>query len=75
MIIQKRLDPGVKTTYMTHKLSNLNPEGKVSSFRIHRFIANCISKQKWAWQAQFLSHTLHILQINTTFGDVQMIFL
>ena len=27
---------------------------------------------KWVWLASFLSHTLLILQINTTFEDVQM---
>ena len=41
----------VKTTFLTQYLSNLNPEGEVSSSKIDGFMANCISKLKWAWQA------------------------
>ena len=36
---------------------------------------NCISKLKWAWQAQFLSHILVILKNNVFFEDKQMILL
>ena len=35
-------------------------------------MANYTSKLNWAWKAQFLSHTLLILKIYTTFKDVQM---
>ena len=41
----------VKTTCLTQYLSNLNPEGKVSSSKIDGFKGNYISKLKWAWQA------------------------
>ena len=34
-----------------------------------------ISKLKWAWQAQFLSHILIILKNNVFFEDKQMILL
>ena len=33
------------------------------------------SKLKWAWQAQFLSHTLQILEKVIFFEDLQMILL
>ena len=36
---------------------------------------NCISKLKWAWQAQFLSHILVSLKNNVFFEDKQMILL
>ena len=65
----------VKTTYLTHTLSNLNPEGEVSSLKIDRFIAHFVSKLKWAWQAQFLSHILVSLKNNVFFEDKQMILL
>ena len=41
----------VKTTFFTQYLSNLNPEGEVSSSKIDGFMPNCISKLKWAWHA------------------------
>ena len=37
-------------------------------------MATYTSKLKWAWQASFLSHILLILELNTTFEDVQMMF-
>ena len=40
------------------------PKGEVFSFKIDQFTAIYTSKFKWAWQAQFLSHTLQILEIN-----------
>ena len=43
---------------MTHKLSYLNPEGEVSTFKIDWFTAIQILIFKRAWQAQFLHHTL-----------------
>ena len=36
-------------------------------------MTNYISKLKWAWQAQFLSHILVILKNNVFFEDKQMI--
>jgi hypothetical protein len=38
-------------------------------------MATYIPKLKWAWQAQFLSHTLLILKINTTFKGLQIMLL
>ena len=66
---------GVKTTFFTLYLSNLNPEGEVSSFKINRFMVHYISKLKWAWQAQFLSHILITLKNNVFFVDKQIILL
>ena len=63
----------VKTTLFTLYLSNLNPEGEVSSFNIDKFMADNISKLKWGWQAQFSSHILVILKNNVFFDDKQMI--
>ena len=37
----------LKTTFFTLYLSNLNPEGKVSSSKIDGFMANYISNFKW----------------------------
>ena len=65
----------VKTTFLTQYLSNLNPEGEVSSSKIDGFMGNYISKLKWAWQAQFLSYVLLILRNNLFFEDKQMILL
>ena len=64
---------GVKVTFFTLYLSNLNPEDEVSSLKIDRFRANYISKLKWAWQAQFLSHNLVILKNIVFFRDKKMI--
>ena len=49
-------------------LSYLNPKGEDSSCKIDWFMATYPSKLKWA----FLSLTLLILKINTTFKDGQM---
>ena len=38
-------------------------------------MVNYISKLKWAWQAQFLSHILVILKNNVFFEDKQMVLL
>ena len=38
-------------------------------------MTNYISKLKWAWQAQFLSHILVSLKNNVFFEDKQMILL
>ena len=59
----------VKTTFFTLYLSNLNPEGEVSSLKIDRFIANYVSNLKWAWQAQFLSRILVIWKNDVFFED------
>ena len=54
---------------------NSNPEGEVSSYKIHGFMADYISKLKWAWQAQFWNCALQILRNNTTLVDLQMMLL
>ena len=46
------------------------PKGEVISSEIDRFTAIYTSKFKWAWRAQFLSHTLQILEINLSFEVV-----
>ena len=65
----------VPLVLFTLYLSNLDPEGEVSSFKINGFVVDYISKLKWAWQAQFLSHILVILKNNVFFEDKQMILL
>ena len=45
----------------------------MSSSKIDRLMTNYISKLKWAWQAQFLSHILVILKTSVFFEDKQMI--
>ena len=65
----------MRTTFFTLYLSNLNPEEEVSSLKIDELMANYISKLKWAWQAQFLSHVLVILKNNVFFEGKQMILL
>ena len=47
----------IKTTYLTHYVSYLNLEGKVSSNKISRFIGNLSLNWKWAWKAHLLSHS------------------
>ncbi len=64
----------MKTTFFTHYLSNLNPEGEVSSSKIDGFKGNYISKLKWVWQAQSMSYVLQILGNSLLFEDKQMIF-
>ena len=56
-------------------LSYLNPKGEDSSCKIDGFMATYIPNLRWAWQAQFLSHTLLISKIKTTFKDIQMILI
>ena len=48
---QKWLD--IKTTFLTHYLSNLNPKAKGSSFKIDRYIGNYYQKLKWACTVVF----------------------
>ena len=50
-------------------------KGEVISSKIDRLVAFYASKFEWAWQAQFLSHTLQILEINLFFEAVKMILL
>jgi hypothetical protein len=47
-------------------------KGEVISSKIDRLAAIYTSKFKWAWRAQFLSHTFQILEINLTFEAVKM---
>jgi hypothetical protein len=51
------------------------PKGEVISSKIDRLAAIYTSKFKWAWRAQFLSHTLQILEINLSFEVVKTILL
>jgi hypothetical protein len=43
------------------------PKGEVISSKIDQLAAIYTSKLKWAWRAQFLSHTLQILEIDLSF--------
>ena len=54
-------------------MSYLNLEGDVSSCKIRLFMSDLSLNIKWPWQSPFLSHTLKILKISTTFEDVEMI--
>ena len=49
------------------------PKVEVISSKIDRVAAIYTSKFKWAWRAQFLSHTLQILEINQFFEAVKMV--
>ena len=60
---------------MANHPSYLLAKGEGSSYNINGFPAKSILKLKWAWPAQFLHHTLKILQRATTFVDVQMMLL
>ena len=51
------------------------PKVEVISSKIDRMAAIYTSKFKWAWRAQFLSHTLQILEINLFFEAVKMVLL
>ena len=51
------------------------PKGEVISSKIDRLAAIYTSKLKWAWWAQFLSHTVQILEINLSFEAVKMVLL
>ena len=65
----------VFSVLFTLYLSNLNPEDEVSSLKSDGLMTIYISKLKWAWQAQFLSHILVILKNSVFFEDKQMILL
>jgi hypothetical protein len=49
-----------KSTLEKQCLIDYEPKGEVISSKIDRLAAIKTSKFKWAWQAQFLSHTLQI---------------
>ena len=51
------------------------PKEEVISFKIDRMAAILTSNFKWAWRAQFLSHTLQILEINQFYEAVKMVLL
>ena len=51
------------------------PKVEVISSKIECVAAIYTSKFKWAWRAQFLRHTIQILEINLSFEAVEMILL
>ena len=59
-----------KRTLQEPYLSYLEPKGEVIWCIFDWLAANLIWKFKWAWQAQFLSYTLLILEINVLFQAV-----
>ena len=50
-------------------------KGEVSSSKIDQLAGIYTSKFKWAWRAQFLSHTLQILEIIPFFEAVKTILI
>ena len=64
-----------KTILEKQYIIDSEPKGEVNSSEIDRLAAISTSKFKWTWRAQFLSHTLQILEINLTFEAVKMILL
>ena len=62
-----KLKLSFKTTCFTRYFSNLNAKGEDSSYKIDGFMATYTSKLEWAWLSDFLSLTLLILKINTTY--------
>ena len=63
----------VKTISFTLYVSYLNLKAEVSSYKINGFIGIYISNLKWAWQAQFVSHTPLIFKNSLFFVDNQII--
>ena len=51
------------------------PKGEVINSKIDQMAAIYTSSLKWVWRAQFLSHTLQILEINQFFEAVKMVLL
>jgi hypothetical protein len=64
-----------KSTLEKQYFIDSEPKGEVISSKIDRLAAIYTSKFKWAWRAQFLSHTLQTLKINLSFEAEKMILL
>ena len=64
-----------KTTLEKQYFIVSEPKVEVISSKIGRVAAIYTSKFKWAWRAQFLSHTLQILEKVIFFEDLQEILL
>ena len=64
-----------KSTLEKQYFIDSEPKGEVISSKIDRVAAIYTSKFKWAWRAQFLSHTLQMLEINLSFEVFKMILL
>ena len=62
-----------KSTLKKQYFIDSEPKGEVISSKIDQLVAIYTSKFKWVWPAQFLSHTLQILEINLSFEAGQMI--
>ena len=79
---QQIVVPWVKSfSKVEKKFKNFNIQILLFDFKvlvhsaIRMPIAKQLSKLKWIWKAQFLSYTLHIFKIFTSFRDIQMILL
>ena len=62
-----------KTTLVKQYFMDSEPKAEVINFKIDQLAAIWTSKFKWAWRAQFLSHTLQIFEINLSFDVFKMI--
>ena len=67
------LDLAYKNTLEDQYFIDSEPKGEVISSKIDWLTAIYASKFKRAWQAQFLSHNLQILEINLSFEAGKMI--
>ena len=74
LLIQLNTFPWFKINQFVYLyVRNSNPEGQGSSCKINGFPTKNVLKLNWAWQAYFLSHTLHILWEVISFKDKQMV--
>ena len=64
-----------KSTLEKQYFIDSEPKGEVISSKIDQLAAIYTSKFKWAWRAQFLSHTLKTLETNLVFKAVKMILI
>ena len=64
-----------KTTLEKQYFIDSEPKVEVISSKIDGLAAISTSKFKWAWRAQFLSHTLQILEIILSFEAFKMILI
>ena len=64
-----------KDTLVKQYFIDSEPKGEVISSKIDRLAAIYTSKFKWAWRAQFLSHTFQNLEINQSFEVVKMVLI
>ena len=64
-----------KSTLKEQYFIDSEPKGEVISSKIDRLAAIYISKFKWVWRAQSLSHIFQILEMNLSFEADELILL